>query len=121
MIFISAVPIFSSWPNHKHTKKSIIEGIKYGTNFSEKCVSVSSAVSVDVDFEKLESLYEVYNECATGVGDYEQFGHDLMEVMTNVWKVRTGSTLYLSDNHKTDMAVFLQKLVSIIIIVQLSR
>lgn len=113
MILISAIPIFSRGPNpnHIYTKKSIIES--YGRNFREKCVSVSSAV----DFEKLESLYEAYNDCATEVGDYEQFFIRATEdVLVNVWMVRSNSTLYLSDNQKTRMTAFLQTLVNISII-----
>lgn len=115
MIFIPAVPTFSRWNNdkHKYTKKNIIEGAfsEYGRSFSEKCASVSSAVGVDVDFEKLERVYEAYNDCAIEVGDYEQFFHELREVFTNVWMVRTGSIRYLSDNHKAGMVAFLQTLV----------
>lgn len=111
MIFVSVGPIFGA--NHKHTRKSIIEGVyhKYGRSFSEQCISVSSAVGRDVDFGKIENLYEAYADCAAEVGDYEQFFRDFWEVYKNVYKIRSGTILYLSEGQKTEMISFLQMLV----------
>lgn len=112
MVIVSVVPIFSKrLPNHKQTRKSIIESIEYGRNFTERCIHISSTSGIDVDLDKLGSLYESYDDCASEVGDYEQFFRDAWEILTYFWKVRSGSTLHLSDNQKTEIVVFLQKLV----------
>ncbi|KAJ6647037.1 hypothetical protein Bhyg_02255 [Pseudolycoriella hygida] len=93
--------------SHKITKKIVIAGnyAKYGTTFSEKCISVSGE---GVDFVKHERLFDEYDDCINQVGNFSQFGRYLYLLMRNVGMIRRSDSFSLSETDKLDMVEFSQ-------------